>query len=148
MLTNTAIKNAKPKDKPYKLSDGKGLYLLITIAGSKLFRFNYRIQGKQKTMAIGVYPDVTLAMAREKRDEARKLIAGGIDPMQEKKTDNNLFIDVAMLWFKEKQRIIEPMTHKKKLRRFDLHVFPVIGQIPFKEVKSPDVFNHDVSGLK
>nr|WP_305910160.1 site-specific integrase [Methylomarinum sp. Ch1-1]MDP4519906.1 site-specific integrase [Methylomarinum sp. Ch1-1] len=61
--------------------------------------------------------------------------------MQEKKTDSNLFIDLAMLWFKAKQRIIEPMTHKKKLRRFELHVFPVIGQTPVKDVKSPDVFN-------
>ena len=141
MLTNTLIKHVKPKDKPYKISDEKGMYLLVNTNGSKLFRFNYRIHGKQKTFAIGTYPDVSLKLARERRDLVRKQIAEGIDPMEEKKTQGNLFVDIAMMWFEARQRTIEPMTHKKKLRRFDLHVFPVIGHIAIGGLKSPDVFN-------
>ena len=89
-LSDTAIRNAKPKEKQYKLSDEKGLYLLIKKAG-KYFRFDYRFAGKRKTLAIGVYSDVTLAEARKKRDEARDLLKEGVDPSQHKKeTKNNV----------------------------------------------------------
>lgn len=84
-LTNTAIKAAKPKEKPYKLSDEKGLYLLINPNGNKLFRVNYRMHGKQKTLSLGKYPAISLVQARDKRDLARKQIAEGIDPMATKK---------------------------------------------------------------
>ena len=83
-LSGPAIKKAKPTDKPYKLSDEKGLYLLVNTAG-KYWRLAYRFSGKQKTLALGVYPDVSLARAREKRDEARKRIADDIDPGELKK---------------------------------------------------------------
>ncbi len=89
-LTNTTIKNAKTKDKPYKLTDGRGMYLLVNQKG-KYFRMNYRFQGKQKTLALGVYPDVTLAEARKKRDEAKKLIANGVDPVEHKKETKALW---------------------------------------------------------
>ena len=72
-LTDTAIRNAKPKDKQYKLSDERGLYLLVLKSG-KYFRWDYRFMGKRKTLALGVYPDVSLAEAREKRDDARKTL--------------------------------------------------------------------------
>ena len=81
MLTVTAINNAKPRDKPYKLADEKGLYLFVQASGSKLFRFDYRFLSKRKTLALGSYPDVTLADARDKRDAARKLLANDIDPI-------------------------------------------------------------------
>jgi hypothetical protein len=85
MLTNTAIKNAKPKEKLYKLPDEKGLYLAVTPSGGKLFRVDYRFAGKRKTLSLGVYPDVTLADARQGRDDARRLLAKGIDPSKRKK---------------------------------------------------------------
>ena len=83
-LSDPAIKKAKSEAKPYKLTDEKGLFLLVNAAG-KYWRLAYRFGGKQKTLALGVYPDVTLARAREKRDDARKLIADGIDPGEHRK---------------------------------------------------------------
>jgi len=138
-LTNTAIKNAKPKENPYKITDGKGIHLLIKKNGGKYFRLSYRMHGKQKTLALGVYPDVSLAQAREKRDIARKKIAEGIDPMAERKIESNLFKDVALKWFESKKTSIAEKTHEKKLRRFELHVFSVIGHLSIADVKSPDV---------
>ena len=140
-LTNTAIKNAKAKDKAYKLTDEKGMYLLVNTKGGKYFRLNYRFHGKQKTLPLGVYPVTTLAHARDQRDIAKRKIAEGIDPMAEKKTDTLLFIDIALRWFKSKQHLIEEKTHLRKLRRFELHVFPVIGHLHINEVKSPHVFD-------
>jgi hypothetical protein len=83
-LSDQAVKKAKPTDKPYKLTDEKGLYVLVNTAG-KYWRMDYRHDGKRKTLALGVYPDVSLARAREKRDEARKLLADGIDPSAARK---------------------------------------------------------------
>ena len=83
-LTDTAIRNAKPREKQYKLSDGKGMYVLVKKVG-KYFRLDYRFGGKRKTLALGVYPNVKLQQAREERDQARKLIANGVDPAQMRK---------------------------------------------------------------
>ncbi|NOR68489.1 MAG: tyrosine-type recombinase/integrase [Methylomarinum sp.] len=138
-LINTIIKNAKPQDKPYKLTDEKGMHLLIKPNGGKYFRFNYRIHGKQKTLSLGVYPETTLKKAREKRDKARSQIAEGIDPMAEKKADSNDFKVVALNWYESKKHLITEDTHRKKLRRFELHVFPVLGHLNITKVKSPDV---------
>ncbi|MCL8380653.1 Arm DNA-binding domain-containing protein [Xanthobacter aminoxidans] len=79
-LTDTAIRAAKAGDKPYKLADGGGLYLLVNPTGSRLWRLKYRIEGKEKLLAIGPYPDVTLAKARARRDDAKKAIIDGADP--------------------------------------------------------------------
>jgi hypothetical protein len=79
MLTDTACRNAKPKDKLYKLSDEKGLYLEVMPTGAKYFRLKYRFGEKEKRLALGVYPEVTLKEARERRDEARKRLAQGIE---------------------------------------------------------------------
>jgi hypothetical protein len=79
-LTATAVKQAKAKEKPYKLSDEKGMFLLVNPNGSKYWRFKYRFAGKEKLFAIGVYPDVSLSDARDKRDDARKLLAHDVDP--------------------------------------------------------------------
>ena len=83
-LSDTACRNAKPKEKPYKLSDEKALYLEVMPTGAKYWRLKYRIAGKEKRLALGVYPEVSLAEARNKRDEARKQIADGIDPSESK----------------------------------------------------------------
>lgn len=86
-LTDTAIKQAKPTTAPYKLSDERGLYLLIKPTGGKLWRFDYRFEGKRKTLAMGVYPDIQLKQARIYRDEARQLIANGTDPAELRKAE-------------------------------------------------------------
>lgn len=86
-LTNTLIKNAKAKDKAYKLTDGDGMYLKVTTKGHKYWRMDYRFNHKRKTLSIGVYPTVTLKEAREARHDAKKLIAQGIDPSTHKKAN-------------------------------------------------------------
>jgi len=86
-LTDTEIRRSKPGDKPYKLSDGGGLHLMVTPSGGKLWRWKYRFEGAEKLMALGRYPEITLADARERRDAARKQLAKGIDPMAERKAE-------------------------------------------------------------
>lgn len=110
-LTNVQIKNAQSKDKPYKLSDGKGLYLLVNANSSKYWRLAYRFEGKQKLLALGVYPEVSLAEARTKQEEARQLIKKGLDPIQEKqqrqflqlKNQANSFEAIACEWVEAKK---------------------------------------------
>ncbi len=84
-LTNTAARHAKPKDKPYKLSDSGGLYLEVLPAGGKYWRMKYRISGKENRLALGVYPAVTLMQARKARDAAKDQLAQGLNPSEEKK---------------------------------------------------------------
>lgn len=83
-LTDTAIRNVKPKDKPYKMGDTLGLFLLVQPSGGKLWRLKYRIDGKEKKLGLGTYPDVGLAQARSGRDDARKLLTQGLDPALDK----------------------------------------------------------------
>lgn len=105
VLTDTAIKRSRLTDKPYKLADGKGLYLLVNPSGSKLWRWKYRFEGKEKLMPFGAYPEVTLADARSRHAEARRELAGGSDPMAERKAKSeavkaetgNRFSEVAAL---------------------------------------------------
>jgi len=87
MLTALGIENAKPRDKPYKLADGNGLYLLVEIGGSKLWRLRYEFAGKEKMLNLGSFPEVSLATARSKRDNARKLLTEGKDPSEERRRD-------------------------------------------------------------
>lgn len=106
-LTDTAVKKAKPGPKSVKLTDGKGLYLLVTPGGSKLWRCKYRVLGKEKILSLGAYPDVSLAQAREGVDKARKVLAAGADPMAIRKADKlasriaaeNSFESVARAWW-------------------------------------------------
>src|SRR5271165_3586035 len=106
-LTDTAVRNAKPREKPYKLSDGHGLYLQVEPSGSKLWRLKYRFNEKEKRLSFGVYPGVTLAQAREQQLEARRLLGTGIDPGEFKKQTRraavvagaNTFEAVAREWF-------------------------------------------------
>ncbi|PHM46519.1 integrase [Xenorhabdus miraniensis] len=106
-LTARQVETVKPQDKDFKLSDGGGLYLLVKTTGSKYWRLKYRIAGKEKLLAIGTFPLITLAEARRKRDEAKKLIAEGIDPNQDKKQKklatqgeiSNTFESIAREWY-------------------------------------------------
>jgi len=145
-LTDTAIRNAKPREKQYKLSDAKGMYILVKKAG-KYFRFDYRFGGKRKTFALGVYPDVKLQDAREKRDEARKLVANGVDPaqmrkatkaMQVEQTSNN-FEAVAREWFNKHSPNWAKNHSKKIIRRFELYIFPWLGSRPIAEITPPEL---------
>ena len=89
MLKDVAVRNAKPSAKPKKLSDGGGLHVLIQPTGGKLWRLAYRFAGKQKTLALGVYPAVSLEEARRRRDEAKKLLARSVDPSVQRKADKH-----------------------------------------------------------
>jgi Arm DNA-binding domain len=108
-LTDTAIRNLKSEPEPYKKSDSEGLYLLVTPEGSRLWHLAYRFAGKQKTLALGPYPVVTLAMAREARVEAKRMLAQGVDPSEKRKADRRAaaaartFGEVADEWFDTKR---------------------------------------------
>jgi hypothetical protein len=110
MLTDKAIRALKPREKPYKASDGLGLYLLIQPTGSRLWRFKYRHRGKEGVESLGAYPDVSLALARQKRDELRRLRASGVDLAAHRRaikvaqTDSavNSLKVVAEEWFEKK----------------------------------------------
>lgn len=95
MLSALAIDNAKPREKPYKLSDGNGLHLLVNPNGSKLWRLRYRFGGKQLMLSLGLFPDVSLASARLKRDDARKLIAADKDPSLQRKLEKLAGVEAA-----------------------------------------------------
>lgn len=146
-LTAKEAKAAKPIDKPFKLSDGGGLYLLVQPNGSKYWRLDYRFAGKRKTLAVGVYPDVSLLDARDKRDKSRKMLADGIDPGENKKAvkmagENraaNSFEVVAREWHGK----FSPgwaATHSSKIiRRLEENIFPWLGARPIAEITAPEL---------
>lgn len=152
-LTDTAIRNAKaginPKgevtNKPYKLADSGGMYLEVMPNGSKYWRLKYRFGGKEKRLALGVYPDTTLANAREKRDTARKQIANGVDPSEQKKSEKrekvaaaaNSFKAVALAWLENIRPKWTEDHYTYTLRRFEAYAFPVIGNAPIAELDAP-----------
>jgi integrase len=146
-LTDTAVRKAKPKEKPSRLADEKGLYLEIMPNGSRYWRMKYRFAGKEKRLAMGVYPDISLAEARDRRDQARKLLANGVDPgtaKQESKraakaATENSFEAVAREWFtKHSPRWVE--SHSEKIiRRFERDVFPWIGNRPIAHITAPEL---------
>ena len=144
-LKDPAAKNAKPKEKPYKLADEKGMYLEVMPSGSKYWRLKYRYLGKEKRLALGVYPDVSLKQARDKRDEARKQIAAGNDPGQLKQVAKrakrvataNSFEAVTREWLENIRAKWTPDHYDYTLRRFEAYVFPEIGSLPITEVDAP-----------
>jgi integrase len=145
-LTDTVIRNAKSKERPYKIFDEKGLYLLVNKVG-KYFRFDYRYAGKRKTLALGVYPDVKLAKAREKRDEARKLLQNGVDPAQYRKETKamrkqqaaNSFEAVAREWFTKYNHIWTEGHSKTIISRLELNIFPWLGTQPVASITAPEL---------
>lgn len=146
-LTDTAVKKAKPGPKPANLSDGKGMYLLVNPNGSKLWRWKYRVLGKEKVMALEAYPDTSLAQAREALATARKLLAGGADPMVQRKAEKvamlvaseNLFEAVALRWWEQWKGVKSPRHANDVLRRLNADVFPAIGFKPVSAVLAPDL---------
>jgi integrase len=146
-LTDISIRTAKPSEKPRKLADEKGLYLLIQPAGGRLWRLDYRFSDKRKTLALGAYPDTSLKLAREKRDDARKLLAQGVDPCgqraQDKKdrrsTQANSFELVAREWMKVKGAKWSATYASKTKSALEHHAFPAIGSRPISDLSSPDL---------
>ena len=144
-LTDTAIKNAKPTDKPFKLSDERGLFLLVTPTGGKWWRFKYRYDAKEKMLSVGVYPDVTLKAARDRRDEARTQLADGIDPGEHRKAAKsakadraaNSFGVIAREWFAKHQPNWAGQHAVRIIRRFERDVFPALGGKPIMDVNAP-----------
>lgn len=147
-LTNTAIQNAKPAEKPYKIYDTDGLFMQVTPAGGKWWRFKYRFEGKEKLLSLGTYPDVSLKQARDKRDDARKLIANDqVDPSEKRQqikaekilSSANSFELVAREWWSTHMKN-KAETHKYKvIRRFELYLFPWIGNVPIADITAPQL---------
>ncbi|PZN77732.1 MAG: hypothetical protein DM484_13985 [Candidatus Methylumidiphilus alinenensis] len=135
MLTDTTIKSTKPKEKPYRLADEKAMYLEVMPNGSKYFRMKYRFEGKEKRLAFGVYPETSLRDARDKRDQARKQLAQGIDPGENRKAmkaaqmaDGETFEVVAREWHGKLQANWTPEHAERILRRLEADIFPWLGK--------------------
>lgn len=164
-LTDTAIRNAKPGAKPAKLFDERGLFLIVTPSGGKWWRFRYKFDGKEKLLSLGVYPDVPLASrvikdeetgktrkikgAREFRDEARELLAQGIDPGENRKAQKatrqnraaNSFEVVAREWYSKYASSWSEAHGERIIRRFERDVFPWIGGCPIADVAAPELLS-------
>lgn len=146
-LTELQIRKTKPKDKPYRLSDSGGLYLWVTPAGGKLWRWGYVFQGKEKLMSFGGYPEISLGLVREKHTEARKLLASRVDPMADRKlartaaqvAKENAFASIASKWLEhwsegKSQRHVDTTR-----RRIGANILPALGARPIAEIEAPEV---------
>lgn len=145
-LTDTAVRTAKPREKLYRLADAAGLCLEVTTTGSKLWRFRYRFAGKAKMMGLGVYPAVTLAKARERREDARRMLAEGVDPSAYKQAEKrsiaarvHAFEELAREWYAYNSPRWAPSTAAKALQYLESDILPVIGSRPLKEVTRPEL---------
>lgn len=144
-LTDIQLRTAKPKAKPYKLTDGGGLHLLVNPDGAKYWRMGYRFDGVERTLAFGKYPDVSLAEARKQRTLAREKIISGVDPSQAKRIEKitrsiasaNTFEAVAREWHTNKLDSWQERTAKNVLERLEKDIFPLIGRYPITEIKAP-----------
>lgn len=146
-LSDAKARNAKPRTKPYKIADGEGLFLLIAPSGSKYWRLKYFFAGKEKTLALGVYPETSLADARERRAQARKALATGNDPGELKKEakrlavlkNANTFENVAREWIENRKHEWAPTTVKALLGRLEQYILPKLGHRPIAEIAAPEV---------
>lgn len=144
-LTDLAVRKAAVRDKPYRLSDEKGLYLEVALSGSKYWRWKFRFAGKEKRLALGVYPEVSLAEARAARDGARKLLASGVDPSEARKAQKasrvelaeNSFEAVAREWFAKYAPTWVDTHSEKIIRRLERDIFPWVGSRPIDKVTAP-----------
>jgi integrase len=144
-LTDVAIRSAKPQAKRFKLFDSGGLHLLFTPTGGKWWRWKYRFAGKEKGLSFGVYPDVTLKSAREKRDAARQQLAAGIDPGEARKAEKvaqaggESFEAIAREWHAKFSQWWVPSHSDRILRRLENDIFPWLGKRPVAEIKAPEL---------
>jgi len=149
-LTDVAIKNAKPRAKPYKMGDAGGLFLLVQPSGGKLWRLKYRVDGREKKLGIGTYPEVSLAEARKKRDDARELLAAGKDPSREKQRDkvrsrlqaDNTFTAIAKEFCDKRKRDGDKAWSAATAKRSEYLLSLLdrsIGRMAINEIEPPDV---------
>lgn len=146
-LAATAIRQAKPNPKAYKLTDGGGLYLFVHPKGGKYWRYDYRYGGKRKTLALGVYPDISLADARSKHRAAREILGSGVDPSEAKRVDKltqniataNSFGAIALEWFDQKMGSKEGRHKARTKSILEKDLFPIIGKRPLAKIKPPEV---------
>jgi len=138
MLNDTRVRSAKSREKAFKLSDERGLFLLVMPTGSRLWRLKYRVNGREKLISLGAYPDVTLKRAREKRDAARRLIADGIDPSVQRKAERaalaQSFEGVAKEWLELQTKSLAPETISILTARLDSGLYPYIGSRPIAAI--------------
>jgi len=148
-LTDTRVRNAKPQAKAYKLSDGGGMYLLVTPDGARYWRLDYRFAGKRRTLALGVYPIMTLSAARTGRDEARRLLTQDLDPNAAKKArkrvakvaSENAFEAIAREWVANQRHRLAARYCALLLARLEADVFPIIGSRPIAEIDAPELLD-------
>lgn len=148
-LTATECKNAKPKDKPYKLADGGGMFLLIQPNGARYWRLKYRYAGKEKLLALGVFPEISLSEARQKRDAARKLLDGGEDPSTAKREKKRQTIEkseqtferIAREWHKKGSAKWSTGYAAKIMDSLEQNVFPSIGKRPISEISAKEMLD-------
>ena len=146
-LTDTAIRNARPSQKPVKLFDERGLYLEVSPAGGKWWRLKYRFDGKEKRVSLGVYPDVSLKDARDRRDASRKLLSDGIDPSENRRAMKSARVDqaansfevVAREWYAKHAPNWAEHHGDRIIRRFERDIFPWIGGRPIADVTAPEL---------
>lgn len=146
-LTELAVRKAKGTDRAYKLTDSGGLFLYVMPAGGKSWRWKYYVDGREKLMTLGLYPDVSLAEARERRDQARKMKSAGHDPMAERKLEQqlrriaaeNAFEAVAKAWLAQWSPDKSPRHVEYVQRRLEADVFPEIGSRPVSEIQAPEL---------
>lgn len=146
-LTDVEVRNARPRDRAYRLTDGLGMYLEVSPTGSRYWRFKYRFAGKEKRLALGVYPEVGAKEARMRRDDARKLLANGVDPGIERKVQKaasveraaNSFEAVAREWFARQAPGWAASHADKIIGRLENDVFPWLGGRAIAEIKAPEV---------
>lgn len=146
-LSDTTIRNAKPSTKQIKLYDERGLFLIVTPVGGKWWRFRFKFDGKEKLLSLGTYPDVSLKDARERRDEARKLLANGVNPSENRKIQKSARVDrlansfetVAREWFAKYSSAWAKNHSDRTIRRFERDIFPWIGDRPIAEINAPEL---------
>ena len=148
-LTNTAIRAAKPSEKAKRMFDGRGLYLEVSPSGGKLWRFKYRFGGVEKRLALGVYPEVSLRLARDQHVEARQLLANGIDPGENRRAQkanrvaraSNSFEVIAREWFDSQTNNWSASHRIRVIRRLEQNVFPWIGGTPIADVTAQQLLD-------
>lgn len=145
MLTDAQVRKIKPLEKKKRYADEKGLYLEVTPAGGKFWRVKYRFNGRESTLTIGSYPEITLAQARRARDEARIQLYKSIDPNEAKQQklqqvdESILFKSLAIEWMEDRRAVIKETTYLRDLSVFEKDLFPALGNLPIDQIKGKDV---------
>jgi integrase len=148
-LSDVKIRNAKPRQKPYKLADGEGMFLLVHPNGGKYWRFKYRFAGRERILALGVYPDVSIGDARERRAEARRALATGSDPSETKKraklqsaaVTGHTFETIAREWYAQNEHRWVSRYSTTMLHRLEKYMFPRLGERPIADIDAPELLS-------